>query len=48
MSDSGIFKAAVKLPADQRAAYLDRACDADPARLPWHGDVRADYDDQPD
>jgi WD40 repeat protein/serine/threonine protein kinase len=30
MSDSGIFKAAVKLPADQRAAYLDRACDADP------------------
>jgi hypothetical protein len=30
MSDSGIFKAAIKLPADQRAAYLDRACDADP------------------
>jgi serine/threonine protein kinase len=26
MSDSGIFKAAVKLPADQRAAYLDQAC----------------------
>jgi WD40 repeat protein/serine/threonine protein kinase len=26
MSDSGIFKAAVKLPADQRAAYLDHAC----------------------
>src|SRR6516165_9424264 len=30
MSESGIFKAAIKLPADQRAAYLDRACDADP------------------
>ena len=30
MSNSGIFKAAIKLPADQRAAYLDRACDADP------------------
>src|SRR5262249_30936171 len=26
MSDSGIFKAAFKLPADQRAAYLDQAC----------------------
>jgi serine/threonine protein kinase len=26
MSDSGIFKAAVKLPADRRAAYLDQAC----------------------
>lgn len=26
MSDSGIFKAAVKLPANQRAAYLDQAC----------------------
>src|SRR5262249_4695235 len=26
MSDSGIFKAAVKLPAEQRAAYLDQAC----------------------
>jgi WD40 repeat protein/serine/threonine protein kinase len=26
MSDSGIFKAAVKLPADHRAAYLDQAC----------------------
>jgi serine/threonine protein kinase/tetratricopeptide (TPR) repeat protein len=26
MSDTGIFKAAVKLPADERAAYLDRAC----------------------
>jgi hypothetical protein len=25
----------------------DRARTADPARLPWHGDVRADYDDQP-
>src|SRR6266404_335994 len=26
MTDSGIFKAAVKLPADQRAAFLDDAC----------------------
>ena len=26
MSESGIFKAAVKLPPDQRAAYLDQAC----------------------
>jgi eukaryotic-like serine/threonine-protein kinase len=26
MSDSGIFKAAVKLPPDQRATYLDQAC----------------------
>jgi WD40 repeat protein/serine/threonine protein kinase len=26
MSESGIFKAAVKLPAEQRVAYLDRAC----------------------
>jgi hypothetical protein len=26
----------------------DRARDPDPARLPWHGDERADYDDQPD
>jgi hypothetical protein len=26
MSDSGIFKAALKLPADQRVVYLDRAC----------------------
>jgi WD40 repeat protein/serine/threonine protein kinase len=26
MSDSGIFNTAVKLPADQRAAYLDQAC----------------------
>jgi serine/threonine protein kinase len=29
MSDSAIFKAAVKLPADQRAAYLDQACGND-------------------
>jgi len=28
MSESGIFKAAVKLPADQRVAYLDQACGA--------------------
>jgi serine/threonine protein kinase len=26
MSESGIFKAAVELPADQRARYLDQAC----------------------
>jgi WD40 repeat protein/serine/threonine protein kinase len=26
MSDSGIFKAAIKLPADQRDIYLDQAC----------------------
>jgi serine/threonine protein kinase len=26
MSESGIFKAAVKLPPEQRAAYLDQAC----------------------
>jgi serine/threonine protein kinase len=31
MSDSGIFKAAVKLTADQRAAYLDQACGDNPA-----------------
>jgi serine/threonine protein kinase/tetratricopeptide (TPR) repeat protein len=31
MSDSGIFKAAVKLPADQRAAYLDQVCGDNPA-----------------
>jgi hypothetical protein len=30
------------------ALRVDRARAADPARLPWHGDVRADYDDQPD
>jgi hypothetical protein len=32
MSDSGIFKAAVKLPPDQRAAYLDQACGNNQAR----------------
>ena len=26
MSDTGIFKAAVKLPPERRAAYLDQAC----------------------
>jgi serine/threonine protein kinase/Tfp pilus assembly protein PilF len=31
MSDSEIFKVAVKLPADQRAAYLGRACGDNPA-----------------
>jgi len=29
MSESGIFKAAVKLPPDHRAAYLDEACGSD-------------------
>ena len=29
MSESGIFKAAVKLPPDRRAAYLDEACGSD-------------------
>jgi serine/threonine protein kinase/WD40 repeat protein/tetratricopeptide (TPR) repeat protein len=29
MSESGIFRAAVKLPLDRRAAYLDQACGAD-------------------
>ena len=28
MSESGIFKAAVKLSPDRRAAYLDEACGA--------------------
>ena len=28
MSDRGIFRAAVKLPADRRADYLDEACGA--------------------
>ncbi len=29
MSESGIFKAAVKLPPDRRAAYLEEACGSD-------------------
>ena len=29
MSESGIFKVAVKLPPDRRAAYLDQACGSD-------------------
>jgi eukaryotic-like serine/threonine-protein kinase len=29
MSESGIFNAAVKLPPDRRAAYLDQACGSD-------------------
>ncbi len=29
MSESGIFKAAVKLPPERRAAYLDQACGSD-------------------
>jgi serine/threonine protein kinase len=31
MTDSGIFKVAIKLPAEQRAAYLDQACGDDQA-----------------
>jgi serine/threonine protein kinase len=31
MSESGIFQAAVKLPAEKRAAYLNRACSDDSA-----------------
>src|SRR5215472_14725225 len=31
MSESGIFKAAAKLPPDRRAAYLDQACGSDAA-----------------
>ena len=38
MSESGIFKAAVKLSPDRRAAYLDEACAADPA---LRGEVEA-------
>jgi hypothetical protein len=29
MSENGIFKAAIKLPPDRRAAYLDHACGSD-------------------
>src|SRR5262245_5257074 len=29
MSDTGIFKVAVKLPTEHRAAYLDQACGTD-------------------
>jgi len=37
VSDSGqhedaVFEAALALPADQRAAYLDQACSGKPAR----------------
>jgi hypothetical protein len=35
-------------PAFVAALREDRARDADPARLPWHGDVRDDYDDMAD
>src|SRR6516165_810004 len=31
MSDSEVFKAVVKLPPDQRAAFLDKACATDQA-----------------
>ena len=31
MSESGIFKTAVKLPLDERAAYLDQACNGNAA-----------------
>src|SRR5215831_13469737 len=42
MSESAIFKAAVKLPAPDRAAYLDQACGADAAlRLEIEGLLRA-------
>jgi serine/threonine protein kinase/WD40 repeat protein len=37
MSESGIFKVAVKLTPDQRAAYLERACASD-------GELRAEVD----
>ena len=29
MSESGIFKAAAKLPPNERAAFLDQTCGAD-------------------
>ncbi len=35
-------------PAFVAAIREDRARAADPARLPWHGDVRDDYDDLAD
>jgi len=35
-------------PAFVAAIREDRARAADPARLPFHGDVRDDYDDRPD
>ena len=38
MSESGIFKVAVKLPPDRRAAYLDQACGSDAelrAEIEW-------------
>lgn len=46
MQESVIFKAAVKLPPDERVAYLDQACGADAAlRLEVEGLLRAN--DQP-
>jgi serine/threonine protein kinase/WD40 repeat protein len=42
MQESNIFNAAVKLPAAERAAYLDRACGADASlRLEVEGLLRA-------
>jgi serine/threonine protein kinase len=42
MQESGIFKTAVKLPAHERAAYLDKACGANAAlRLEVEGLLRA-------
>jgi hypothetical protein len=42
MQESGIFKNAVKLPAHERAAYLDKACGANAAlRLEIEGLLRA-------
>ncbi len=40
MSDSGIFKAAVKLPPDRRAAYLDQAAAA-PTRNCAHFEIES-------
>jgi serine/threonine protein kinase/WD40 repeat protein len=46
MQESGIFKTAVKLPAHERAAYLDKACGSNAAlRLEVEGLLRAH--DQP-
>src|SRR5262245_57780665 len=46
MQESGIFKTAVKLPAHEREAYLDKACGANAAlRLEVEGLLRAH--DQP-
>ena len=42
MQESGIFRTALKLPAAERAAYLDKACGANAAlRLEVEGLLRA-------